>query len=146
MSRLPISCSRGRLLGSPTCAAPRSLFMQSLKLAPPNSLILVTDSAARDLPKSMSGSLVSPTPLAVAIGCRAEVDGETEVRLGRDDEVDMGTLPVFVGQIETPTGIVSVRTTFDEEILSLKVGRERVTLRVWADDPAEPSVVSIGFS
>lgn len=123
-----------------------ALLMQSLKLAPPNSLVLVMDSGARDLPKSMDGSLVSATPSAVAIGCRAEVDGETEVRLGRDEEVDMGSSPVFVGQLETPTGIVSVRSVLDEEVLSLRVGRERVTLRVWADDPVEPSVVSIGVS
>jgi len=120
--------------------------MQSVKLAPPNSLILVMDSSARDIPKSMSGSLVSATPSVVAIGCRAEMDGKAEVRLGHDKEVDLGIAPVFVGFLDTPTGIVSVRTVLDEEILSKSVGRRHVTLRVWANDSAEPSVIGIGVS
>ncbi len=120
--------------------------MESRKLAPPNSLILVMDPSARDLPKAMGDSLVSATRSAVAIGCRAEMDGATEIRLGHDQEVDPGTAPVFVGQLDTPTGVVSVRTALDEEVLSLKVARERVTLRVWANDPTEPTVVGIGVS
>src|SRR2546421_3089393 len=95
--------------------------MKSVKLAPPNSIILVMDPNAHELPKSVSGALVSATPTAVAIGCRAEIDGETEVRLGPDREVNPGTAPAFAGRLETPTGVVSVRTTLDEEVLTLRV-------------------------
>lgn len=120
--------------------------MRSRKLAPPNSLILVMDPSARDLPKEMGDSLVSATRSAVAIACRAEIEGETEVMLGTDEEIDPGTDPVFTGQLDTPTGVVSVRTVLDEDVLALRVDRPRVTLRVWANDPTEPTVVRIGVS
>src|SRR3989304_5737681 len=107
--------------------------MQSLSLAPPNSLILVMDPSAHDIPKSMGGSLVSATPSVVAIGCRAEVDGETEVRLGHDKEVDLGTSPGFVGPLDVPTLFVSVRPVLGEEILSQRVGRGHGPLRVWGN-------------
>lgn len=120
--------------------------MQSRSLALPNSLILVMDPTARDIPRSMGDLLVSATTSVVAIGCRAEVDGETEVRLGNDWEVDLGTAPAFIGPLDVPTGIVSVRTVLGEEILLQKVGRRRVTLRVWTDDSSEPTLIGIGVS
>ena len=126
--------------------ARRGITMRSLKLAPPHSVILVMDPSARDLPKSMNGSLVSATPSAISIGTLAEVDGETEIRLGSDEEVDPMTAPFFVGELNTPTGVVSIRTVLDRELLSLDVGRERVTLRVWVNDSTEPTVVCIGVS
>ncbi len=120
--------------------------MQSIKIAPSHSLILVMDPSARALPKSMDGSLVSATSSALAIGTLAEADGETEIRLGHDEEVDPGTVPVFVGQLDTPTGVVSIRTVLDEGLLSLEVDRERVTVRVWTNDPSEPTLVCVGVS
>ena len=76
--------------------------MQSIRLAPPNSVILVMDPNARDLPKSMGSSLASATPSALAIGCQAEMDGETEIRLGHDQEVDQGTPRCLSGDWTLP--------------------------------------------
>jgi hypothetical protein len=82
----------------------------------------------------------------VAIGTLAEIDGETEIRLGHDNEVNLGTAPVFVGRLNTPTGIASIRTAEEKEVLSLSVDRQRVTLRVWTNDPSEPTLVWVGVS
>lgn len=119
---------------------------QRSKLAPPNSVILVMDPSARDLPKSMGNSAVAATTSAIAIACQAEIDGETEIHLGWGAEVDPGSPPAYVGQIDTPTGVVSVRTVLDAEILSLQVTRKKTTLRVWVNDPKEPTLVIVGVS
>ncbi len=84
--------------------------------------------------------------MVVAIGTLAEIDGKTEIRLGQDKEVDPRTAPVFIGRLKTPTGIVSVHTAESKEVLSVSVGRPDVTLRVWTNDPSEPTLVCIGVS
>ena len=122
--------------------------MQTVKLAPPYSQIHVMDPSSREPVKWSRGSpqRLSATPSVVGIGTLAEMDGETEIRLGHDKEVDPGTTPVYVGQLNTPTRVVSVRTAEDDELLSLNVDRQRVTLRVWTNDPSEPTLVCIGVS
>jgi hypothetical protein len=120
--------------------------MQTVRLAPPYSQIHVMDPSSREPVKWNRGSRLSATPSIVAIGTLAEVDGETEIRFGHDKEVDPGTAPAYVGLLNTPTGVVSVRTAEDKELLSLKVNRERVTLRVWTNDPSEPTLVCVGVS
>ena len=61
--------------------------MQSVKLAPPYSILFVTDPSSRyDNPVTWTrgSTALSATPSVVAIGTLAEMDGETEVRLGHD--------------------------------------------------------------
>ena len=122
------------------------MTMQSVKLAPPYSQIHVMDPCCREAVEWHRDSHLSANPSVVAIGTLAEVDGETEIRLGLDKEVDPGTAPAYVGRLDTPTGVVSVRTAEDREVLALKVNRECVTVRVWTNDPSEPTLVCIGVS
>ena len=120
--------------------------MQTVKLAPPYSQIHVMDPSSREPVKWSRGSRLSATQSVVAIGTLAEGDGETEIRLGDNREVDPGTAPAYVGPLNTPTGVVSVRTAEDSEVLSIRVNRRRVTLRVWTNDPSEPTLVILGVS
>ena len=82
----------------------------------------------------------------VAVGCRAEIDDETEVRLGWDREVDPGAKEAYSGTLKTPTGVVSVRTVLDAEVLVLMVNRTEVGIRVWVNDDHEPDLVIVGVS
>ena len=104
------------------------------------------DPTAQGIPISMGGSALAAKPSSVAIGCQSELDGETQVFLGWQHEVDPGTTPMYVGRLAIPTGSVSVRTVLNQEALSLPVPRKSVTVRVWTNHPTEPSEVRIGIS
>ncbi len=122
--------------------------MQSARLAPPNSIILVLDtSASFETPElGPADRPVWATSTAVVVGTLAEMDGETDIILGRDREVDPGSEPSFVGRLKTPSGVVSVVTVLKDVVLSLNTGRGNTTLRIWTNDPSEPTEVRIGVS
>jgi len=82
----------------------------------------------------------------VVIGCLAEMDGETEVHLGWQKEVDPGSAPSFVGRLETPSGVVSVVTVLKKVVLSLDVRKKSIAVHIWTNDPSEPTEVLIGVS
>lgn len=44
----------------------------TVKVAPPNSVVLVSDVNGGEIPKTMGGSLVSATNTCVAVGCLSE--------------------------------------------------------------------------
>ncbi|OGS51114.1 MAG: hypothetical protein A3K65_06710 [Euryarchaeota archaeon RBG_16_68_12] len=115
------------------------------RLAPPFSLVFVMDPSTRDIPQGRVAPILA-NQSCISIGCLAEIDGETEIRLGWDDEVDPGTPPAFVGTLETPTRVVSVRTAEDMEILSLRIDRPEARVRVWTNHQNEPDLVIIGVS
>jgi hypothetical protein len=118
--------------------------MNSVKTAPPNSLVLIEDPSGGNVPASMAGSLVASTMSCIAVGCKSEADGETEFRLGAVGEVDPGNRPVFQGALETPTRKVSLRTVLGHTILEMPVAGKQTTVRVWANDPKEPDEIIVG--
>ena len=67
-----------------------SMMATSTRVKPPNSLVLVEDSSGGELPTSMNQSLIAATASCVAVGCRSEDDGETEIVLGHCSGVDTG--------------------------------------------------------
>ena len=121
---------------------------QSVRLAPPNSVIAILDTSLPfEIPKRVSGGRrIWASPTAVGIGCLMEMDGETDIHLGWEQEVDPGGEPSFVGRLETPSGVVSVVTVLKEVVMSLNVGRKDVTLHIWTNHPSEPTDVRIGVS
>lgn len=116
----------------------------TLRVAPRNSVILVSDFDGGEVPRTMSGSIVSATSTCVAIGCRAEDDGDTEIALISLSEVERSDPPVFDGKIRTPTGRLAVRTVLGETLLEVGVSREVAAVRVWVNDGSEPDEVVIG--
>lgn len=114
------------------------------RIAPPHSLILVCDAVSGRIPDSMNQSLISATDSCVAIGCRAEDDGETEIQLGVVADVDPGEQPVFEGRIRTPSGKLVVRTVLGVSILETNASGAETWIRVWVNDLVEPDRVAIG--
>jgi hypothetical protein len=116
------------------------------EITPPNSLVLLTD--GRDggaPPMSMNGQLVAGTSSCIAIGCHAEVDGPTELVLGRILEVDPGYEPVFEGVLDAPSGQLVVNSVNGDIYARLPLLRTfKAQVTVWADQPHDPKRVIIG--
>lgn len=118
--------------------------MISVRTAPPNSVVLIEDLGGGDIPVSLNDSLVVSTVSCIAIGCRAEYDGETEIVIDDFDHVDPGTELVFDGTLRTDSLRLVVRTMLGRVLLEAPVpsGETRVNIRV--DDTNEPGRIVVG--
>ena len=93
----------------------------STRLAPPNSVVLVEDLSGGEIPTSLNKALVTSTASCIAVGCRAEDDGETDIVIGPACDVDTGERPVFIGILQTPSRWLSVRTVHGVVLLEIPV-------------------------
>ena len=119
--------------------------MISIKLAPPNSLVLVKDPGKAEIPDSMSGLLVAATSSCIAVGCRSEADGETDFTLGLVTEVNPGYSPAFNGKLKTPNQKIVLETVLGQTILEHPVLGRETPVKVWVNDPNEPDIVIVGI-
>jgi hypothetical protein len=118
-------------------------MMSSTTVAPPNSVVLVSDPSGGEIPETI-GSLFASTTSYIAIGCKAEDDGETELTLGQTDEVGQRDVPAFQGRLETPSRKVVVRTVLGKTLLEAAVPGASTLVQVWVNDAEEPDRVVIG--
>lgn len=117
----------------------------SIRIAPPNSVLLVEDSSGGHIPPSMQHSLIVATDSCVAIGCRAEDDGQTEITVGCSEKVDTGAQPAFECSLQTPSRKLVVRTVHGVTLLEMPVPRAETKLKVWVNDPTEPDRIAVGI-
>jgi hypothetical protein len=86
-------------------------MLKSARIAPPNSLLVVSDIEGGDAPQFITGEPVLSTPSCLTVGCLTFADGETEVRLAPASEFsDRGPPRWDQGRtaIATPTTSLSV--------------------------------------
>jgi hypothetical protein len=117
---------------------------KSAKVAPINSLVLVSDEGGGAIPETMGKSIVASTSSCLAISCKSESDGETTIVLGLTSEVDPHTDPEFQGRLDTPDHNVVVRSILGERLLGVRVQRAQTQIRIWVNDPTEPDKIIIG--
>jgi hypothetical protein len=118
----------------------------STRIAPPYSLVLIEDARGGEIPTSMAnGSLIASTDSCVAVGCRSEVDGDSEFILGETRDVDPGDQPRFQGTLKTPSLRIAIRSMVDQTILEMPVPQNETMIRVWVNDPNEPNRVIVGI-
>jgi len=117
----------------------------STRIAPPNSLVFISDPNRGVGPEFVADQLILSTPSQISVGCLMSDDGETEVTLGLASEVDPGTSPAFDAPLETPNRAVVITTSEKEMVLSAKVPNVKTRIRIWVNDPKEPDVVIIGL-
>jgi hypothetical protein len=117
----------------------------SARVAPRNSVVLVEDSCGGQVPDSMNHSVVAATDSCIAVGCRAEDDGDTEITLG--DALSVGTdeEPIFVGLVRTPSRKLSIRTVDEISLLEVSVPSAETRVSIWVNDRSEPDRIAIGF-
>lgn len=65
----------------------RRPMTESVRLAPPNNLILVLDPDSGELPETVGRESVAASASAIAIDTLAEFDGETTINLGTPEEL-----------------------------------------------------------
>lgn len=119
--------------------------MTEVRLSPPHSILFILDpTAVADVP-DVSGDLVSATSSCVAIGTLAEMDGETTVILEKAVSDPSGHL-VFNGEITTPSRRLAVTRSDVSLVSELAVSKDRARLRIWANDPSEPDLITIEAS
>lgn len=116
------------------------------RLAPPNSVVFVSDANGGEVPSSMGGAVVAASGSCVAVGCRSEDDGETEFTLGTLAELDRSEQPAYVGILKTPSRRVAVRSILGRCLLDTAVSGELTRLTIWVNDPREPDEVVIAVS
>jgi len=120
---------------------------RQIRIAPRNSLILVSDSRDAEMPPSMLGGLIAATSSCIAIGTLCEHDGETLISLGDEDSaVTDGQSLVFDGVLDTPNRTVTVWSVLGDPILSIDVTAEKTQVRVWANHHSEPDAIRIHVS
>lgn len=120
--------------------------MTSTKLSPPNSMVLIADRRGEiDVPDAMPRSRIAATSSCIAIGCKAEMDGETEITMGAALEIDPGDRPVFDGILATPSRAVAVWTVEWNSILDAPVPTLQTRVRVWSNHPREPDKLIVGL-
>ena len=117
----------------------------SAEYSPPYSLALIVGSSKGTVPETIEGKLISATSDCIAVGCRAEYDGDTHFILGDKDTVDPGFPPLFSGWLETPSDIIMVNTVLGETILQAAAQGGRTAISVWANDAHEPDEIRIGI-
>lgn len=118
---------------------------QTIKIAPPNSLIFVSDIDGDEPVDFTSMKTIMWNSTCVAVVCLAFMDGQTEVTIGVAKEVEPGWTPAFDDYLETPKQSVIVSTSEREILLECPVQTKRTRIRIWINHEKEPDRVAIGF-
>ena len=89
-------------------------------------------------------SRIAATGACIIVGCLAEMDGQTEIVMGKAPEIDPGHRPSFDGVLETPSHVVCVWTVEWEKVLETRVPTTSTRVRVWGNHPTEPDEIIVG--
>jgi len=120
-------------------------MISKIKIAPPNSLVFISDSNGGVPPRPVRGAWILSTPSCISVGCLTFADGETEFTLGPSEAV-IGADPLrFDGELETPHRTVIVSTVEDKTILKAQVPTTKTRVRIWTNRPTHPDKVTIGL-
>ena len=96
------------------------------------------------VPASMHGALVSFTESCIAVGTRAEDDGETEIILQNESHISMGDQLAHEGKLKIPSRTIVVRSVFGVVLLEMPVVSFEAYIRIWVNDSREPDRIVIG--
>lgn len=122
-------------------------MIKSIHVAPPNSILLVTDyEFLGDMPEDPPiDSLVVASRSCIGIATVCSQDEDTEVVL--TDEVSSaictGLEIAFVGILSTPSSSIAVRTVLGDRLTDFSVSSKQVTLRIYSNDSKQPNKIVI---
>ena len=120
---------------------------ETTKIAPVNSQVVIADPKNRKLevPEYQESVPFVATSSCILFYCYPEVDGETEIALGKASEVDPGTVPVFDGQLLTPGRILAIETVYREPIFQIPTFSVQTKLRIWSNAIKWPTKIWVGI-
>ena len=117
----------------------------SVKIAPPNSLLFISDPDGGEPPYPVRGEQILATDSCISIACFPSVDGETSVTLGPAFEVNPGEATAFDGSLKTPSRSVVISTVDRKTILVEKVPDTTTRIKAWVNKPSMPDQIVVGF-
>jgi hypothetical protein len=120
-------------------------MVHTVKIAPPYSLIFVSDPEGGTAPECSPPAPYWATPSCIAVACLMYQDGDTEVSLGQAREVNPAKPPIFDGLLETPNRKVNIETAEGELVLQSDVPTESTRVRIWTNARREPDKILIGL-
>ncbi|MFI4998766.1 MAG: hypothetical protein ACHQK9_02700 [Reyranellales bacterium] len=121
-------------------------MIQSAKIAPPYSQIVILDPGARVMvPDWKKDFRIISTETCIVVACLAEVDGETEFLLGDMRQVDPGSRAAFYGRLKTPGRHISLETVEGDVVLKAPTSQDETTVRIWTNKLEGPDRVVVGI-
>jgi hypothetical protein len=121
------------------------MIVSSAKIAALNSLLFIRDANIREVPNIDGKSAVWSTASCVAVSCRPDCDGETEVIIGAPGGISARGSLLFDGKMKTPSRRVVVETVLRERILESAVPNAETRVRIWTNGRPDTDRVSIGL-
>jgi hypothetical protein len=85
------------------------------------------------------------TDSCILFACLANMDGETELTLGKASEVDPGTPPTFEGKLKTPNRKTALETVEGNPVLNAETDRQETIVRIWSNRTPERDKVIVGI-
>lgn len=120
------------------------MICKYIQIAVPNSVVLVMDQSAGEIPDSMNGGIVSASPTCVAIGTASEVDEQVLLELtDTPPDPDTDLTQIHTSRISTPSREVAVCSIYDERLLSTDVPSDVSQIEVWVNHPTEPNRIVV---
>jgi hypothetical protein len=110
----------------------------------PYSDLLITDGNGGRVPDKIAG-LFASTESCIAVGCKPEADGETEVNVGDRSEIPNTNQPSFEGVMATPNKSLTVSTVEGTLIIERSVANATTTVSIWLNHPTEPDRIVIAL-
>lgn len=113
----------------------------------PHGIVFIMDMAHDDAasPEYIHGEVIASNGACVSVATTHEIDGETELELS--DVLDSRwvdrVVRVFSGSVETPSGNLSIVTSNNEALLTLKTGDVRTSFQVFVDTVDSPELVVV---
>ncbi|MCC4104754.1 hypothetical protein [Serratia ureilytica] len=86
---------------------------------------------------------VSGTSSCIAIRVMPDTDGEVALKLESQlsQSVKQGAIEVYFGQLDSPSGAVSISSAEMDEVLRLEFGKQVSSVRVFVDELVHPGKV-----
>lgn len=121
-------------------------MMKKRLYSPSNSIVFISDLDGGVSPDPVWGATILATSSCVSVACFPEIDGPTELFLGRVGEVDPGYAAEFEGLLETPDKYIVLTEVDLSVILKTAVPGVITRLKIWRSHPQWPEQVFIGWA
>jgi hypothetical protein len=120
---------------------------ETIKIAPVNSQVVIVDPNSKkvEVPDYRESVPFVATSSCILFYCFPEVDGETEITLGKASEVDPGHAPVFDGHLLTASKTLAIETVEGDTILQTPTSGVQTKLRIWSNAIKWPTKIVVGI-
>lgn len=120
--------------------------MSTITISPPNSIIFLYDQSnpSIEVPAYTPGEIVAANITCISVGTLSAADGETTITLTDDVQSidDIGVL-TFDGVLQLPGSELSVCSSHNEKLLTMKLPTSQARVRIFVNDDREPDNIIV---